>query len=550
MRTLQNRLFYINHILYFLTLSIFTLVLFNTQSIASAEASSANYWQTSTPEKQGMDSKKLADMMEYIKKEELNIDSISIVRNGQMVLGANFYPFTGDRIHNLFSCTKSVMSALVGLAIDKGYIKSVNQPVTDFFTDREIAHLSALKKSITLENLLTMTSGLECRDSYLYNWAGLAEMRKSGDWTQHVLDLPMAEPPGKRFEYCNGNSQLISAIIQKTTNMTTLNFARKYLFEPLDITAVDWKTSPKGIEQGYAGIWLHPHDLAKFGQLYLNKGKWGEKQIISPEWIDFSTRGHVDAHGFKHYGYHWWVDSIGFWWFNSSDYFIAIGSNGQCVFVMPDKNIVIVFTGNMKEKKSVMINMNLILDYIVPALSSSKELPRNDKELDRLNAMIKEAAQPVACIWSSKDEGFAQDGLFQRTSMPQFQLKYPVMSHKAAIKYKNQIMRMYFDVDSFSASVIDIPAGIGLKEFGPEYYLRNGFFEKPSNIKVVNNEKILLAGGTEAYKTEISWKWNNTLPITTYLVSAYNDDKCIYVDAHAWKHHEILKSTVESLLFK
>jgi CubicO group peptidase (beta-lactamase class C family) len=547
---LQNRQLHRHCIFCALTFAIFTLVLFNTQTIASAAASAANCRPASTPEKQGMDSKKLADMMAYIKKEALNIDSILIVRNGQMVLDANFYPFTGDRIHNLFSCTKSVLSALVGIAIDKGYISSVTQPVTDFFADHEIADLNALKKSITLENLLTMTSGLECRDSYRYKWAGLTEMRKCGDWAQHVLDLPMDEPAGKRFEYCNGNSQLISTIIQITTNMTTLDFARKYLFDPLDITAVDWKASPKGIEQGYAGLWLRPHDLAKLGQLYLNKGKWDGKQIISPEWIDVSTRGQVDAHGFKHYGYHWWVDSIGSRWFHASDYFIAVGSNGQCLFVMPDENIVIVFTGNMKEKKSVMINMNLILDYIVPALSAPKELPRNDKALGRLNAKIKEAAQPVARIWNSKEEGFAQDGLFQRTSLPQFQFKYPPMSHKAAIKYKNQIMRMYFDVDSFSASVIDIPEDTGLEEFGPEYYLQNGFLEKPSNIKVVGNDKILLAGGTAAYKTEISWKWNNTLPITTYLVSAYKDGKCIYVDAHAWKHHEILESIVRSLSFE
>jgi hypothetical protein len=109
---------------------------------------------------------------------------------------------------------------------------------------------------------------------------------------------------------------------------------------------------------------------------------------------------------------------------------------------------------------------------------------------------------------------------------------------------------MYFDVDSFSASVIDIPEDIGPEEFGPEYYLQNGFLEKPSNIKVVSNDKILLAGGTAACKTEISWKWNNTLPITTYLVSAYKDGKCIYVDAHAWKHHEILESIVRSLSFE
>lgn len=182
------------------------------------------------------------------------------------------------------------MSALIGIAIEKGYIKNVDQTIVDFFSDRKISNLNEHKKSITLENLLTMASGLECRDSWRYGYVGLEEMMNSDDWAQYVLDLPTAEPPGERFEYCNGVSHLLSVIIQKTTNMRTLEFAKKNLFGPLGITDVRWETSPQGIDIGWGRMWLKPHDMAKIGLLYLNKGRWADKQIVPAMWVKESIR--------------------------------------------------------------------------------------------------------------------------------------------------------------------------------------------------------------------------------------------------------------------
>ncbi|MDY7039712.1 MAG: serine hydrolase domain-containing protein, partial [Chloroflexota bacterium] len=153
-----------------------------------------------------MDSEMLADMLDTIREQNYDIDSVLVVRNGYMVTDAYVHPFRPDAKHVIHSCTKSIISALVGIAIEEGYIEGVEQPVLDFFPERSVANLDEDKREMTLEHVLMMASGLECRDSYLYRWRGLNQMRESDDWVQFMLDLPLAEKPGTRFEYCNGAS--------------------------------------------------------------------------------------------------------------------------------------------------------------------------------------------------------------------------------------------------------------------------------------------------------------------------------------------------------
>ena len=177
------------------------ILLIHSYSAASVIKYPIQGWQKSMPEDQGMQSQVLSEMLENVKTSSFKIDSVTIVRNGYIVLDAYFFPYSEEQKHLLFSCTKSIMSALIGIAIDKGYIENVNQPITEFFPDDSLSFEDDLKKSITLKDLLMMTSGLKCRDSYLYRWVGLFNMRRSSDWTQHILDLPMSESPGEKFEY-------------------------------------------------------------------------------------------------------------------------------------------------------------------------------------------------------------------------------------------------------------------------------------------------------------------------------------------------------------
>ncbi|UCE54304.1 MAG: serine hydrolase [Desulfobacterales bacterium] len=517
------------------------LVSFYSYSTASVTTYPTEGWQFSTPEEQGMRSQRLVEMMEHVKTYNFSIDSILIVRNGYVVLDAYFYPFLKGQKHIIHSCTKSIMSALIGIAIDKGYIKSVDQPITDFFPGKEFANMDDLKKSITLENLLMMASGLKCRDSYLYRWVGLYEMRNSSDWAQYVLDLPMSEAPGERFEYCNGVSYLLSVIIQNTTGMKTLDFARKHLFGPLGIVDVGWATSPQGVDIGYGEMWLKPHDMAKFGWLFLNKGRWSNKQILPSSWVDVSTRGHIGAALFDQYGYQWWVDSEGF--------YMAVGYKGQFIFVVPQKNLVVVFTSDLSGRHFPIPNL-LLQNYIIPAAEASKPLPSNTEEQARLDALVKSVARATPYIWTSEKEGMAKDGVFKRTASPAFNFEYPLGSKKAAIEYPGQVMVMRTPDDvEFSASVGDIPEGIRLEDFGPKFYSKE-LESVGSNIRVISNKEITLNCGTKAYRTDITWLWNNALPITTYLVSAYRDGKIIFVCTHPWRYHDKAEPIVQSLSFK
>ena len=526
--------------LYIISITLI-LVCFCSYSTASVNTYPIEGWQISAPEEQGIRSQTLAEMMEHIKRNNFSIDSILIVRNGYLVLDAYFYPFIKGQKHIIHSCTKSIMSALVGIAIDKGYIKNVDQPITDFFPKKEITNLNDLKKSITLKDLLMMASGLRCRDSYLYRWLGLTEMRNSNDWAQYVLDLPMAETPGEKFEYCNGVSYLLSVIIQNTTKMKTLDFARKHLFGPLGIVDVGWATSPQGFDIGYGEMWLKPHDMAKFGWLFLNKGQWGNKQIVPSAWVEVSTRGHINATLFDQYGYQWWVDSAGF--------YTAVGYKGQFIFVVPEKNIVVVFTSDLPGR-DFPIPKRLLQNYIIPAAEAAMPLPSNTAEQARLDTIVKSAAKAIGFTWTSEKEGMAKDGVFERTASPAFKFEYPLGSRKAAIEYPGQVivMRTPGDVE-FSASVGEIPAGIKLEDFGPKFYAKE-LESVGSNIKVISNKEITLNCGTKAYRTDIAWLWNDTLPITTYLVSAYKDGKIIFVCTHPWKYHDKAEPIVKSLTFK
>ncbi len=359
------------------------IILCYSPSIASTDYSPTEGWRTSTPEKQGIDSGELIEMMIIIQKMEAHFDSITIVRNGYLVTDAYFYPFEKGLKHIIHSCTKSITSALIGIAIDKGYIKSIDQPVIEFFPDKSFNNLDGNKRNMTVKHLLMMAPGIKCRDSYKYQWDGLKQMMSSDDWVQHFLDLPMAEAPGERFEYCNGASFILGAIIQKVTEMKLRDFADQYLFDPLGITDVSWKENPQGINIGWGEIWLNPHDMAKFGLLFLNKGHWNGKQVVSESWVDLSTQGHIKQDLFDQYGFQWHLDNAG--------YYMAVGYGGQYIFVIPNKNMVVVFTGIHLESDFFYAN-TLLKNWIIPAATSSVPLPKNSDKNQQLSSMLNEMA--------------------------------------------------------------------------------------------------------------------------------------------------------------
>ncbi len=342
-------------------------------------------WPTDSPEAHGMDSSLLAAMLERIDDQGYGIDSVSVIRNGHLIVDVVIHPYKEGRRHEIRSCTKSVVSLLIGIAIDKGYIEDVGTPVLAFFPDRSVANLDVNKEKMTLEDLLTMSSGFRCRDSYLYNWDGLRQMWESDDWVQFMLDLPMEAVPGEKFEYCNGGSFMLSAILTETTGVTALEFAEEHLFGPLGITDVAWPMNPQGISLGWGDLRMLPGDMAKIGYLMLRDGQWEGEQIVSPSWVEASTKEHIPATLEDGYGYQWWVDDSGF--------FVALGYGGQYIVVHPALDLVVVFTSELPEN-DFYVPQRLLEDYIFPAVIAEESLPQNPDGEALLQQRISDLSSP------------------------------------------------------------------------------------------------------------------------------------------------------------
>jgi hypothetical protein len=256
----------------------------------------------------------------------------------------------------------------------------VQQPVLSFFPTRTTAALDARKRALTLEHLLTMQAGWDC--GFEPNEARLFEMRRSPDWPQFMLDLPMVAEPGARWAYCSGNCHLLSAILTQTTGTNALDFARRELFGPLGIDNVVWPADSRGNNHGWGDLQLLPRDIAKLGQLFLQRGRWRNRQVISEGWIAQATRAHVErTSNNDHYGYFWWV--------KGKDYpgmFEAVGRGGQRINVWPAKDLVLVFTGGGFEPGD-------LAKFILKALKSDEPLPANPLAAARLSEKVAAAAR-------------------------------------------------------------------------------------------------------------------------------------------------------------
>ncbi len=484
-------------------------------------------WKTSTPERQGMDSGILLNMLEVIWERDFKIDSVLVVRNGYVVLDAYSFPRDSDDRHNIYSCSKSVTSALVGIAIDKGYIKDVNQPVLDFFPELAAKNLTGDKKSMALEHLLTMSTGLDCRDNYRYRWVGLRQMEMSPDWVQFMIDLPVVETPGTRFNYCNGATFLLSAILQQQTGMNTLSFAEKHLFEPLGISNVIWPSNPQGITVGFGRIYMRPRDMAKFGFLYLNNGMWDGQRIISAEWIKESTRKQVAATWSLGYGYQWWTVKAG--------EYTALGYGGQFIYVVPDKKIVAVFTSHL-DQKDTFLPASLMRSNIVGAVKSDKPLPENprvEKELMALMALWQETSpkdREKVRSKTKKSSPSVLPGEYVNTEYG-FSARYDpgLMATDAKLEPGVIFRRRGVEgVPMFTVVVEDIPGGVELKDTA-ELLLEE--FRKIPEIKnpeIRKQELITLPDGTRANYGEITWKYRS-YDMQTVAVAVFKDGKIIGV---------------------
>ena len=357
-------------------------------------------WHTATSESQGIDSALLAPMLTAFQEQRFaEVHSILVIRHGTIVLEAYGYPYQADTLHSLQGATKGITAALVGSAIQQGFITSVDQPVLDFFPERTFANLDENKRAITLADLLTMRSGLPVADVSEDVW-------QTDDYTQAILDQSMSTEPGTTFLYNRMASILLGLIVAETSGQDTQSFAVQHLFEPLGISNFRWDDVSPGTVNADTGLWLTPRDLAKIGYLYLHNGVWEDNQILPPDWVTASTSVQVNEALFFNepiadaYGYQWWVYDQG--------YYMVAAYGAQAVIVQPDLDLIVVFTGGTDVGNYESFPRSFFESFILPAIVSADPLPENPEGQTQLENAILTFAQPETTPVPASP-AFAQD---------------------------------------------------------------------------------------------------------------------------------------------
>ena len=327
-------------------------------------------------------------MVEAVRQEKLALHSILVVRHGVLVLEAYNHPFNGETRQSVYSVTKSITSALVGIAIADGNLNSVDSSVVSYFPSVSLD--DPRKEAIQVENLLAMNSGIEWMEPLHSGLNDLWGIIEADDPAQYFFNPALVEEPGAVFNYNSGGSHLLSMLVQETVGQPASDLATERLFTPLGIRDYFWKSDFTGHSIGGTGLELRPVDMIKIGQLYLDYGEWQGRQIIPSDWVSASSRVHSNPSSEVGYGYQWWIRPQG-------DYY-ALGWGGQKIRVFPEQDMVVVFTAG--ESGEGMLHNDLVDSFILPAVRSENPLPANPQGQAQLTAAIDKLASPQ--VWPSQ----------------------------------------------------------------------------------------------------------------------------------------------------
>jgi CubicO group peptidase (beta-lactamase class C family) len=346
-------------------LAIIFTVAFSSNQIVSAQAGwPTEEWDVKSPISQQINGRQLNKFDEYMENwnndhQLSHLDQFIVIRNGYLIKEWYSIYYDADDIHPLWSVTKSFICTLMGIAIKEGFIPSVNEFVLDYFSDRVIANVDSRKEAMTIEHLIMLSTGFAYPGDDAI-WPG---WMSADDQVQYILDLPMATDPGAIYNYDTGGSHLISAIIQEATGINTSDFAEQYLFNHLGITHYYWQEDKQGIAFGGHGLYLTPGDIAKLGYLYLNDGLWDGVELLPDNWVDTVTQTQWLFNSNWGYARQWWTHPY-------RNGYSAQGRYGQSVFVFPENDIIVVFTGTIYDSDQIPY-LELIHEYVFEAITTS-----------------------------------------------------------------------------------------------------------------------------------------------------------------------------------
>ncbi|RMA64789.1 serine hydrolase domain-containing protein [Ulvibacter antarcticus] len=329
-------------------------------------------WKTSDLKSQNVDTTLIYKLFNQLKDRENQIHSVLLVKNDQLIIEEYFKGQSVNDAHDLRSTTKSIRSILMGIAIDKGFIESIDDPISKYLKNPiPNKNLDERKEKITIKHLLTMSSGLDCNDFDRKSKGQEDKIYRKKDWLQYALDLPMVNEPGGVSNYCSIGTVLIAEIVSQASGMPIDKFAEQYLFNPLGITNVEWgHTSKKEVIPSAKRLYMRSRDMAKIGQLILNNGKWNDTQIISKKWVEESTSTKTKIEGID-YAYLWWNIP-----FKLNDKILvsktASGNGGQFIIIIPEMDMVAVFTGGAYNSQDGQLAFAIMNDIFLPTFTSRK----------------------------------------------------------------------------------------------------------------------------------------------------------------------------------
>ena len=300
--------------------------------------------------------------------QDANLKCLIVYKDDHVIKEKYFHPGDSLSSHDVRSVTKSVTATLIGIALDKGIIPSEEQMIGDYLRPL-VGTIDSAKASIKIRHLLSMSSGLSGND--------LPDVLEYNNWynapnqLEYTLNKPMAHLPGQVFGYNTGASHLVSAILTQAGGISTFQFARQYLFQPLGIADHQWQTDKQGINSGGAGLYLTPRDMLKIGQLYLNRGVYNGVRVVSDEWIQKASTFKITTNDIEpfgpSYGYFWWIGSS-----SVHSYFFANGYGGQFIVVVPDLRLIVVATNTWSGVPTDLANqqwystLDVIMNKIIP----------------------------------------------------------------------------------------------------------------------------------------------------------------------------------------
>lgn len=322
-------------------------------------------WRASAMSEQGIDSALVSEGLARLADSPTR-QSLMLMRNGYIVYEQYFNGSHASDSNNIASVSKSILSALVGIALDQGFFATVDDRVADYLPDYFVDAGEPRLLDLRLRHLLTMTHGLAWKEN-----ESERDLDRSEDWVADILSLPFVTEPGARFHYSTGVSHLMSAVLTEATGMTTCEFAHRYLFEPLGMEAEFWGVDPRGYFTGGHSVSMTARELARFGQLFLKEGRWQGEQIVPGWWAVASTSPQVDiGNNYAGYGYYWWLNRIA-----GYDMYSALGAAGQILHVIPELDLVMVtthsFSGNPRDYAEEAETYQFLWNDLIPAIDGA-----------------------------------------------------------------------------------------------------------------------------------------------------------------------------------